>query len=179
MNAIQQGKHVRLTRQGRRLYFETHQPRISFEFEGVINARQSFSECYNICRTGAHPLLFFVETPGDFVLSSGAIKGETDIWRGDVSADPQVSIDKNADRDDEYCRWIYTARNQSDCSVSGEIDFYQSQTVNSKVSFNLRPAGEPQSESDIFVIISVDKDARMIRTSLFKNKVYRYPAAGL
>ena len=113
------------------------------------------------------------------MLSSGAIKRETDQWRSDVSADPQVSIDKNADRDDEYCRWIYTARNRSDCSVSGEIDFYQSQTVNSKVSFNLRPAGEPQSESDIFVIISVDKDARMIRTSLFKNKVYRYPAAGL
>ena len=107
------------------------------------------------------------------MLSSGAIKNESDKWRGAGCADEQISIEMNADTEDEYCRWIYTARNLSNCSVSGQIDFYQSETVNSQVSFNLRPAGEPQCECDIYVIISVDKDARMTRKELFKNKVYR------
>ena len=173
MDGILQGEHVRLIRNGRRLYFETKQPRISFEFEGVINSTERFTECYNICRTGAYPILFFVERPGEFVLSSGAVKDESDEWRGEACADPQISIEMNADREDEYCRWIYTARNRSDCSVSGQIDFFQSETVNSQVSFNLRPVGEPQCESDIYVIISVDKAARVTRKELFKNKVYR------
>ena len=173
MDGIVQGEHVRLVRNGRRLYFETKHPRISFEFEGLINGKDRFSERYNICRTGAYPILFFVERPGEFVLSSGVVKNELGEWRGESCADPEISIEMNPDRADEYCRWIYTARNLSNCSVSGQIDFYQSETVNSQVSFNLRPAGEPQCECDIYVIISVDKDARMTRKELFKNKVYR------
>ena len=173
MDGIVQGEHVRVVRSGRRLYFETKQPRISFEFEGVINAKDRFTERYNICRTGAHPILFFVERPGEFALSSGAIKNESDKWTGKACADPSISIERSADREGDYCRWIYTARNRTDCSVSGQIDFYQSETVSSQVSFNLRPAGEPLCETDIYVIISVDKDARVTREELFKNKVFR------
>ena len=170
MDGIVQGEHVKVVRSGRRLYFETKQPRISFEFEGVINAKERFTERYNICRTGAHPILFFVERPGEFMLSSAAIKSESDKWLGDGCNDAQISIERSADREGDYCRWIYTARNRSDCSVSGQIDFFQSETVSSKVSFNLRPAGEPQCESDIFVIISVDKDARVTRTNCSRTK---------
>jgi hypothetical protein len=49
----------------------------------------------------------------------------------------------------------------------------ESETVSSQVSFNLRPAGEPLCESDIYVIISVDKNARVTHEEVFMNNVYR------
>lgn len=168
-----EGRYVRILRSGSKAFFETTKDRVSFDFRGLVNGIRPVGGRYHICRSGNRPTLFFVERPGAFVLSSCAIENELLEWPDQGDADPLIRVERSISGGGEYCRWIYTAKNGTDDSVSGQVNFYHSDDVDSRASFNLGPAGTLRCESEINIIISIDENAHVTSQVFFRNRIYR------
>jgi hypothetical protein len=170
---INSGEHVKIIKREHRWLFETGARVITFEMHGKTSLGQPVQARYSLCKTGSAPVLFFVEQPGVFELASATVFRERLEWP-EPGADPQpASVERLASEDNDYCRWIYRARNETDDSVSAQVDFHHNEDVSSWVSFNLAPRGERRDELDINFIISVDRDARILSQVFMRNPVFR------
>jgi hypothetical protein len=172
------GAAVRITRDGGRCFFETSVREVTFDFDGRLSNGETIQAPYSICKTGAAPVLFFVEEPGGVTLTEARIGNERLKWPSETpKTDLGVRVERRSSEDHAYCRWVYTVKNPTDDSVSGQVDFFHNEDVSSWVSFNLPPRGERRAELDINFIISVDENARIIGETFVRNPVFRFAAA--